>query len=203
MAHAARLQIHLLFVPTRATSLLQPLDTHVFGSLKRHLHAEQARVREADAAGRVPRGRWIQLAQQVVPAVLVARSWEHAFAENGLAGSAPPARRSIGDVCGAVFRVSPRALSDAKLTAVVARRVPGIRARVLSRRLLLMAEHGLPAKKRCPLRLARRRFHRRQRRRTARDSPGPSLRVCAPTSISRRRAQRRSADAQCVGCQNE
>ena len=31
LAHAARLQVHLLLIPARMTHLLQPLDSHVFG----------------------------------------------------------------------------------------------------------------------------------------------------------------------------
>ena len=66
LAHAARLGVHLIFVPAGLTWLLQPLDTHVFALLKRRLGARQARERAAHPSGALPPGRWVALLEEVI-----------------------------------------------------------------------------------------------------------------------------------------
>jgi hypothetical protein len=140
LAHAARLRLHLLFVPSRVTWLLQPLDTHVFASLKTNLHALQTHARGAHEGGRLPRGLWINLIEEAVRGTLTERAWAHAFSDNGLATGRGPTRRRIGDACGSVLPVAPRAPRDEDVQYLVGRAVPKLAARALSRSLRVATE---------------------------------------------------------------
>jgi hypothetical protein len=122
--------------------LLQPLDTHVFSALKHHLHTEQTAMRDTDAAGRLSRGSWIGLVSSAVDAILVKRSWAHAFHDNGLATAAYPKRRAIADAAGPLFPTTPRPPTTEELQFVVSRAVPNLAERALSRSRRML--HGGP-----------------------------------------------------------
>ena len=103
LAHAARLGLHLLFVPARLTFLLQPLDTHVFSTLKLQLHREQLRARSGAAQGGLGPLEWIAILERTVTQVLVMRDWSRSFADNGVTGRPELARPRILEQAGVVL----------------------------------------------------------------------------------------------------
>ncbi len=139
IGHAARLQIHLIFVPARSTWLLQPLDTHVFGLFKRELHRLQLQARSESVTGTLERVAWVSLLQDAVHNVLVARCWAHAFQGNGLCGHQHRLRERISDACGSLFPIRQRAPSDEELHELLGRAIPAASARVLSRARRLLS----------------------------------------------------------------
>jgi hypothetical protein len=142
LGHAARLRLHLLFVPSKMTWLLQPLDTHVFASLKATLHALQLQQRALGPDGHPAKDAWVGLVETAVHQLLVDRQWAAAFAENGLAGQLPPQRQRLLDVCGSIFPVPRRPPTTEELHFLLGRKVPNLAARVTSRSQRLAA---LPA----------------------------------------------------------
>ena len=100
LAHAARLRIQLLVVPAGLTWLLQPLDTHVFASLKRTLHRLQERKRAASAPGSMEPAAWVDVLVTGVREVILKRNWRHAFVDNGLVGPGPIGRLRLKDAIG-------------------------------------------------------------------------------------------------------
>ena len=56
LAHASRLNLHVVLVPSGMTLLLQPLDSHVFSGLKRTLAQRQTRARGVHDNGQLPAG---------------------------------------------------------------------------------------------------------------------------------------------------
>lgn len=103
ITHAARLGLHLLFIPARMTYLLQPLDAHVFGTLKRTLRRQQLAARVANPAGSLLPGQWIDILASCVQDVLVKRSWAHAFSGNGLTGEPSAARVAVLEPVGCIL----------------------------------------------------------------------------------------------------
>ena len=84
--HCRRLRLHVLFVPARMTWLLQPLDTHIFGKLKRRLHALQLLARSTAPQGVLERAAWIDILSEGVQQVLVAGLANDGFHANGVLG---------------------------------------------------------------------------------------------------------------------
>ncbi|CAE6925339.1 unnamed protein product [Symbiodinium sp. CCMP2592] len=82
-----RLHFWLLFVPTHITSLLQPLDTCVFGPLKQRMRRRYAEAMRG--SGCVSVAQWLQLLQEVTVTMLSERSWQKSFRSVGISGSAP------------------------------------------------------------------------------------------------------------------
>jgi hypothetical protein len=93
--HLNRLNLHTLLVPAGMTWLLQPLDTHVFSTLKRSLHDSQARGRAASPLGILPSCSWIRIAGEAVKEVLVDRDWTHSLRGNGLHAHVVPLRATL------------------------------------------------------------------------------------------------------------
>ena len=93
--HLNRLNLHTLLVPAGMTWLLQPLDTHVFSTLKRSLHDRQARGRAASPLGILPSCSWIRIAGEAVKEVLVDRDWTHSLRVNGLHAHVVPLRATL------------------------------------------------------------------------------------------------------------
>ncbi|CAE7292315.1 unnamed protein product [Symbiodinium sp. CCMP2592] len=82
-----RLHFWLLFVPTHITSLLQPLDTCVFGPLKQRMRRRYAEAMRG--SGCISVAQWLQLLQEVTVTMLSERSWQKSFRSVGISGSAP------------------------------------------------------------------------------------------------------------------
>ena len=150
LAHAARLRVHLLFVPSKMTWLLQPLDTHVFGTLKHSLHSLQLEQRATAEEARIPKDAWVPLVAAAVQQVLVERQWSSAFPDNGLAAGALPRRQRVADVCGSLFPVARRPPDTEELQFMLGRNIPNLAARATSRARLLAALPLAPAAEALP-----------------------------------------------------
>lgn len=86
LAYATRLGIRLLFVPGKLTFLLQPLDSHCFGRLKRKLKEMWLSLAAESDSGTVSHKAWLSAVFMVVPSVLCGIKWKPAFQANGLLG---------------------------------------------------------------------------------------------------------------------
>ena len=95
LAHAARLRVRVLLIPSRMTWLLQPLDSHVYAVLKRTFHLLQLDERSANPQGVMGGVAWIDVLERGVRAVLVERDWSGALASNGLIRGAVDLRQRI------------------------------------------------------------------------------------------------------------
>ena len=95
LAHAARLQVHLLLIPARMTHLLQPLDSHVFGCFKRDLLEAHCAVRGQHPSGCLPAGAWIPILASAISRNFVERHWADAMASNGLTGDLSRVRQRV------------------------------------------------------------------------------------------------------------
>lgn len=81
---ASRLQIKLLFVPAKLTSLLQPADTHCFSKLKRKLKQKWLQLRVESSTGEVSHLEWFMSMLGTVSQLLCSTKWESAFLSAGL-----------------------------------------------------------------------------------------------------------------------
>jgi hypothetical protein len=115
LMHLNRLNMHTLLVPAGMTWLLQPLDTHVFSTLKRSLHDSQMRGRGASPLGILPACSWIRLAGAAIKEVLVDRDWSHSLRGNGLHAQMVPLRPTLAEFFHEVFPVPAVALSSAQM----------------------------------------------------------------------------------------
>ena len=93
--HCARLRLSILPVPGRLTYLLQPLDSHVFATLKRELQLAQAEQRLRSTSGRLPPTAWITIMETVVRRVLCERTWVTSLRENGVLGDMSAVRPAL------------------------------------------------------------------------------------------------------------
>jgi hypothetical protein len=103
LRHLSILGVHVVLIPAGLTWLLQPLDTHAFATLKRKLAARQAAERAAAADGSVATCGWIDALRDVVWEVLVAGSWAHCFAANGLSDTTMALRPRISGLINAAL----------------------------------------------------------------------------------------------------
>ena len=140
LSHAARLRITLLLVPSRLTWLLQPLDTHVFGTLKRVMHQRQLVLRGADADGLMPGTTWISVIADSVRDVLVGRDWSAAVQGNGLGGDLSRLRSRIASFIPGSLPLPLRPPTEAEIEELVGRYRVGIAGRLL--RGALAVEHA-------------------------------------------------------------
>ena len=132
------------------TWLLQPLDTHVFGTLKHCLHSLQLEQRATADEARIPKDAWVPLVAAAVQQVLVERQWSSAFPDNGLAAGALPRRQRVADVCGSLFPVARRPPDTEELQFMLGRNIPNLAARATSRARLLAALPLAPAAEALP-----------------------------------------------------
>ena len=77
LKHAARLGLLILIVPARLTWMIQPLDTHVFVNLKRHLPHGVVRAEMAAPSGEILMPQRIALIGEAVQRCLVHADWTH------------------------------------------------------------------------------------------------------------------------------
>jgi hypothetical protein len=101
LRHTSLISVHLVLVPAGLTWLLQPLDTHVFATLKRVLASLQQQARAARLPGPLPPGLWLDILREAVLDVLVRRDWSASFAANGLTGDSMGLRGRISSLLGA------------------------------------------------------------------------------------------------------
>ncbi len=128
--HAQRLRVHLVCVPGRLTWLLQPLDTHVYGTLKHRLHQAQLAERSASPTGVLPAARWIDILERVVRDVLVGGRFRDAMQANGLMGSTAMLRRRVGETLLGHLPLPLVPPTDADLTAILGRGRIGLAERL-------------------------------------------------------------------------
>ena len=93
--HARRLGLHLLIVPGRMTWMLQPLDTHVFAVLKRHVRASILRERMTSPNGSASVAAAMRCCTQGVAEVLQRGKWSRVMRRAGLSQHAEPLRASL------------------------------------------------------------------------------------------------------------
>jgi len=113
--HLNRLNLHTLLVPAGMTWLLQPLDTHVFSTLKRSLHDRQARGRAGSPLGILPTCSWIRIPGEAITDVLVRRDWTHSLRGNGLHAHVVPLRATLLSFFGEVLPLLAVPLTSAEM----------------------------------------------------------------------------------------
>jgi hypothetical protein len=113
--HLNRLGLHTLLIPAGMTWLLQPLDTHVFSTLKRTLHDRQTRGRALSPLGILPACSWIQIAGAAIKDVLVDRDWTHSLRGNGLHSQVVPLRPTLAKFFREVVPVLAEPLTTAQM----------------------------------------------------------------------------------------
>lgn len=145
IGHAARLGLHLMFVPSRLTYLLQPLDTHVFARFKVELHRLQCAARAEAASGALARCQWLDCLEQAIQNVIVRGQFERAFAGNGLMGQPELVRAAVLDQVGSILPLPWRHPSDDELATLMGRGALREAGRICRPALRLMAAAPAPA----------------------------------------------------------
>ena len=72
-----------LIIPAGLTDTLQPLDTHIFSTLKNKLRENVEQARCSAASGDVSMPRFIGCVRDALGEILSGRDWSHAFVHNG------------------------------------------------------------------------------------------------------------------------
>jgi len=130
--HCARLQLHVILIPSGMTWLLQPLDSHVFAGLKRDLAQAQSRERGRGGHGPAPVGRWVDVCGDLICSAIVHKTWTRAMQDNGLCGGALTLRSHIQDVLGAGFPLILQPPSNGDMSVLAGGRRAQLRRYVLS-----------------------------------------------------------------------
>ena len=143
LMHLNRLNMHTLLIPAGMTWLLQPLDTHVFSTLKRSLHDLQSRGRGESPLGILPACSWIRIAGAAIKDVLVDRDWTHSLRGNGLHSQVVPLRPTLANFFHEVFPLPPFPLSSAQMKDLLNRPTMERRDACLRYSMRLL-EHPLP-----------------------------------------------------------
>ena len=94
---ALQLGIQLMVVPARLTWLLQPLDTHVFATVKRFMKNALTAARTTTALGRLSPQEWLVVVLETIRWFCV-QNFAASFRCNGLEGSQASVRKTILDV---------------------------------------------------------------------------------------------------------
>lgn len=133
LAAARRTGVDLIFVPSRMTFMLQPLDTHVFAVLKGRIRELEFEARAAAESGTVSPLDRVRLHGRAVDEILVHRDWSQTMVRGGCTGDASALRPAIAELllhqCGA-----PMMPSTADLAEVL--QVPVARAAAMRAALL-------------------------------------------------------------------
>ena len=154
--HLNRLNLHSLLIPAGMTWLLQPLDTHVFSTLKRCLHDRQTRGRAASPLGILPTCRWIQIAGEAIKEVLVDRDWTHSLRGNGLHANVVPLRATLASCVHDVVPVLAVPLTSAQMKDLLNRPTMDRRDACLRYSMRVLAHRaGVPAAPMVPVVLHR------------------------------------------------
>ena len=90
-----RHSIHLMYVPASMTSLLQPLDTHVFSLLKRFIRREYEEFLVKSDSGEVSTFSFLKILIAAIENVIQARSWKKAFWQTGYGDQQKHISRSL------------------------------------------------------------------------------------------------------------
>ena len=122
VAHLRRLGIVVVIVPASLTWLLQLLDVHVFGGLKRELRQAEARARANSMSGQIVPGQWIKLATTVIRREIINRDWSSCFARLGAGESCEDLSNPVADLL-AGADLSPALPSRAEFALLINRPV--------------------------------------------------------------------------------
>ena len=131
LAHCRRLRLVIMLVPARLTWLLQPLDSHVFATFKRRLHALQLEARAAHESGALQPAEWVSLLGDAVYEVLVSRVWTQGFVANGVTGLPHAMRPRVLELLGSACHLPLRQPSADELCELVGRNRPTLPVHLL------------------------------------------------------------------------
>ena len=87
--------IHLMYVPASMTSLLQPLDTHVFSLYKRYVQREYEEALVNSDSGDVSTFAFLKILIGAIENIIQARSWKNAFLQTGFGNQQQGISRSL------------------------------------------------------------------------------------------------------------
>ena len=90
-----RQSIHLMYVPASMTSMLQPLDTHVFSLYKRFVTRKYEEALVKSGSGEVSTFSFLQILIEAVEQIIQARSWKQAFLQTGFGNQQTEISRSL------------------------------------------------------------------------------------------------------------
>ena len=121
LGHAARLRIYILVVPGQLTWLMQPLDTKVFGLLKRRLTAAHSLLRAASVDGTMDPVAWIHSSGAVIRDVMVGMEWGWTFPTACLSVEASGASSALSRHLGWGEDAAPRELTGPELDELIGR----------------------------------------------------------------------------------
>ena len=95
MEAARDAHIHLVYIPSSLTSILQPLDVAAFSRLKMWWAAKFQALRQASDNHEVSEIAWMELLRTVPRKFFAARSWSRAFTAVGTAGDVTILNRAL------------------------------------------------------------------------------------------------------------
>lgn len=122
LKHCSILNVHPVLIPAGLTYLLQPLDSHVFGSFKRELSEMQEKLRGEHPLGILQGDAWLNAVSSCVLQHIVHKDWTHAFGDNGMLQSTGSLRARIQGLLGGCRLPLPLRLpSDEELGKLVGR----------------------------------------------------------------------------------
>lgn len=131
LTHLNRLGVHILLIPAGMTWLLQPLDSHVFNSVKKELFLQLSTFRAGLPEGKMPSGAWIDILGNVVQKMLVNTEWSTTFASNGLSADLSDLRSRIQEIAGQCFPALNRPPEREELEVLLGRVRHNFRQQVL------------------------------------------------------------------------
>ena len=121
LAHAARLQIILVLIPSQLTWLLQPLDVIVFKGFKDLMRDKQTRSRVDSARGIFTDSTRIRVLGETIHETLVMKPWASAFERTGISTSLQHLKSDIARYLGAPSTIAPRPLAADELQLLIGR----------------------------------------------------------------------------------
>ena len=95
LRHCANKGIHVVVIPAKTTSLLQPLDTHIFSQFKHMLRKRYAAAQVLSQKTVLPMPVVIMLVWATAKSVLEETHWARAFEEDGWSSHQTTLRRSL------------------------------------------------------------------------------------------------------------
>ena len=95
LRHCTRKGLQVVLIPAKSTSLLQPLDTHVFSQLKHMLRKRYCAAQLLARRTVLPVAVVVMLVWATGKTVLEEQSWRHAFCENGFGDHQLGVRRRL------------------------------------------------------------------------------------------------------------
>ena len=87
--------IYLMYVPASMTSLLQPLDTHVFSLYKRYIRREYEEALVNSDSGEISTFAFLKILIAAIENIIQARSWKNAFLQTGFGNQQQGISRSV------------------------------------------------------------------------------------------------------------